>query len=107
MTPEQLPPLTVERVRYMIESAWCAGYYDADYTHDSAYASKKAEECADQFLGPAAESPEPLTMPTDEQVDARILRIMEAGGLTTNLGIRARAAIAEFCRLNNLGAPHD
>jgi hypothetical protein len=56
---------------------------------------------------PASESPQPLTMPTDEQVDARIIRIMEAGGLTTNLCIRARAAIAEFCRLNGIGAPHD
>jgi hypothetical protein len=47
-------PLTIERVRDMIEGAWCAGYYDAGYTHDSAYAAKKAEECADQFLGPAS-----------------------------------------------------
>jgi hypothetical protein len=39
-------------VRYMLEGAWCAGYYDAGYTHDSAYACKMAEQCADEFLGP-------------------------------------------------------
>lgn len=39
-------------VRRMIEGAWCAGYYDAGYTHDSAYAEKMAEKCADEFLAP-------------------------------------------------------
>ncbi len=39
-------------VRKMLEGAWCAGYYDAGYTHDSAYACKMAEKCADEFLGP-------------------------------------------------------
>ena len=43
---------TAEDVRYMLEGAWCAGYYDAGYTHDSAYAEKMAEKCADEFLGP-------------------------------------------------------
>jgi hypothetical protein len=41
-------------VRYMLEGAWCAGYYEAGYTHDSAYSSKMAEKCADEFLGPNA-----------------------------------------------------
>ena len=44
--------LDAATVRQMVEGAWCAGYYDAGYTHDSAYACKKAEECADAFLGP-------------------------------------------------------
>jgi len=43
---------TAEDVRYMLEGAWCAGYYHAGYTHDSAYAEKEAEKCADEFLGP-------------------------------------------------------
>lgn len=43
---------TAEDVRYMLEGAWCAGYYHAGYTHDSAYAEKQAEKCADEFLGP-------------------------------------------------------
>ena len=38
-------------VRAILEGAWCAGYYDAGYTHDSAYACKMAEKCADEFLG--------------------------------------------------------
>lgn len=47
---------TAEDVRYMLEGAWCAGYYHAGYTHDSAYAEKQAERCADEFLGPNAEA---------------------------------------------------
>lgn len=43
---------TAEDVRYMLECAWCSGYYHAGYTHDSAYAEKQAEQCADEFLGP-------------------------------------------------------
>jgi len=43
---------SAEQVRQMIEGAWCAGYYDAGYTHDSGYSCKKAEECAADFLGP-------------------------------------------------------
>lgn len=39
-------------VRKMLEGAWVAGYYDAGYTHDSAYACAQAEKCADEFLGP-------------------------------------------------------
>ena len=46
------PMFSGKVVRHMVEGAWCAGYYDAGYTHDSAYACKKAEECASEFLGP-------------------------------------------------------
>lgn len=50
-----LEPLYDEAtVRAMVEGAWCAGYYDAGYTHDSAYAEKQAEKCAAEFLGPNA-----------------------------------------------------
>ena len=38
-------------VREMIEAAWLAGYYNAGYTNDSAYASQQAAKCADEFLG--------------------------------------------------------
>lgn len=46
-------------VRAMLEGAWCAGYYDAGYTHDSAYAEEMAEKCADEFLGPNLNSRTP------------------------------------------------
>jgi hypothetical protein len=46
-------------VRYMLEGAWCAGYYHAGYTNDSAYACKMAEKCADEFLGPNFNSQTP------------------------------------------------
>lgn len=52
---------TADDVRYMLEGAWCAGYYDAGYTHDSAYAEKMAEKCADEFLGPNARLTAPDT----------------------------------------------
>jgi hypothetical protein len=39
-----------DEVRQMIEAAWCAGYWDAGYTHDSAYANEKAAECATHLL---------------------------------------------------------
>jgi hypothetical protein len=42
-------------VRYMLEGAWCAGYYDAGYTNDGGYACKMAEKCADEFLRPNTE----------------------------------------------------
>ncbi len=45
---------SADDVRYMLEGAWCAGYYHAGYTHDSAYAEKQSEQCADEFLGPNA-----------------------------------------------------
>lgn len=48
---EVLHVYTAAQVREMLEGAWCAGYYDAGYTHDSAYACKMAEKCADEFLG--------------------------------------------------------
>ena len=44
--------LEAATVRYMVEGAWCAGYYDAGYTHDSVYSCTMAEKCADEFLGP-------------------------------------------------------
>jgi hypothetical protein len=51
-------------VRQLIEGAWCAGYYDAGYTHDSAYACAMATKFADEALatppaaGLVAEPPE-------------------------------------------------
>ena len=48
-----------ERWRTSLESAWIAGYYDAGYTHDSAYAEKQAEKCAGELMAtsePAAGS---------------------------------------------------
>jgi hypothetical protein len=70
---------------------------------------------------PAAESPEPqpLTMLTDEQIDAAtstardslLDHIYEYGTVAEGTMPRARnlarAAIAEFCRINGIGAPHD
>lgn len=52
-----LEPLYDEAtVRAMVEGAWCAGYYYAGYTHDSAYAEKQAEKCAAEFFGPNVNS---------------------------------------------------
>jgi len=53
--------LDAATTRYMVEGAWCAGYYDAGYTHDSAYACKRAEKCADEFLGPNVRANRPDT----------------------------------------------
>ena len=44
-----------ETVRAIVEGAWCAGYYNAGYTNDSAYAEKQAEAFADAFLLPNTE----------------------------------------------------
>lgn len=37
-------------VREVLEGAWRAGYYDAEYTHDSAYAAMKSKAFADDAL---------------------------------------------------------
>ena len=47
-------PQDAQALRAWIEGAWCAGYYDAGYTHDSAYAHKRAEEFADAALTQSA-----------------------------------------------------
>jgi hypothetical protein len=59
----QVSPQAEKRnARQDIETAWRCGYYDAGYTHDSAYADEKASKCADEILADAPQSPvEPLT----------------------------------------------
>lgn len=59
---------------------------------------------------PAAESPEPLTMPTDEQIET----LREDAGIawtgdfyrceSLELGAYTRAVIAEFCKSNGIGS---
>ncbi len=61
--PAEPPPEFT--VRQMIEGAWCAGYYDAGYTHDSGYACAQAEKCADEFLAAV-----PAPVPPQFQGDA-------------------------------------
>lgn len=39
--------------RQLIEGAWCAGYYHAGYTNDSAYADQQATRYADAALTPS------------------------------------------------------
>jgi hypothetical protein len=39
-------------LRALVGGAWCAGYYDAGYTNDSAYSEKKAQAFADACLLP-------------------------------------------------------
>lgn len=48
--------------RQWIEGAWCAGYYDAGYTHDSEYAHMMAEKFANEALVGAAVPVEPATL---------------------------------------------
>ena len=53
----QLEPLyDAATVRAMLEGAWCAGYYNAGYTNDSAYAEKQAKAFADALLLPNTNS---------------------------------------------------
>lgn len=49
--------------RQLIEGAWCAGYYHAGYTNDSAYADQQATRYADAALtpSPGAAGDEPST----------------------------------------------
>lgn len=49
--PDLIPGDQPRELRAWIEGAWCAGYYDAGYTYDSAYADKMATEFADGALG--------------------------------------------------------
>ena len=47
-----VPLYADEPVRELLADAWVCGYYDAGYTHDSAYAYARADEHAAAALGP-------------------------------------------------------
>jgi hypothetical protein len=61
-------PQEVYTVRDWIEAAWCAGYYHAGYTHDSAYSQHQAKEFADHALAGLAALSAPERKVTDEKI---------------------------------------
>lgn len=54
-----VPLYADEPVRKLLTDAWVCGYYDAGYTHDSAYAYARADEHAAAALGPNFNSTTP------------------------------------------------
>jgi hypothetical protein len=70
---------TERNARHDIETAWKCGYYDAGYTHDSAYSDDKASKCADEIL---ADVPQATVDISDEQIEAVARQVYEAERFT-------------------------